>query len=109
MRGEVETTKESFLTIPLNLKESSDLQSSLHSYLEQHPVEDEGMIHSFIQTKFTKLPQILTFHLHRFEFSKDLQEKIKINSYFAFPTALNMVDFFTHQGLNVDDNDDDEK
>lgn len=85
---------EIFLTLPISLTNDSDLQSSIQRYLKRSPVyDDEGRIVAHRQIEFKKLPPVLIFHLHRFNYSVELQQKVKINSYLSFPTALNMDEF----------------
>lgn len=99
------STSEIFTTISINVKNHSDLESSFRDYLRDDLIfegNDKSTVVAYRRIVVNKLPKILIFHLKRFDYSFDYQTRMKINSFFSFPTAINMDDYIYDNNAGKD-------
>lgn len=98
---------ESFLTLPVQVKNKKSLLESLESFVEGEILEGDNAYQcDYCETKVTALrrvcikhlPNILIIVLRRFEFNFDTMNRVKVNDLCEFPLEIDMEPY-TQEGL----------
>ncbi len=99
---------EDFLSISLDVKGKHNIYESLQSYIRGEVLDGSNKYFcshcdakrdSIKRCCLKTLPNVLIFHLKRFDFDLEQLRKIKVNDRFEYPLDLNMK-HFTKEGLN---------
>ncbi|KAK8884118.1 Ubiquitin carboxyl-terminal hydrolase 34 [Tritrichomonas musculus] len=93
---------EQFYSISVEVKGFSNLNQSINSLTEPETVTDfddgnGNKISVSRLMKIVKCPKILVIQLRRFEYNRDMQTNVKINSRFEFPERLNIISLLSEE------------
>lgn len=96
--------EEEFYDISLSVKDKSNLEDSLQSFIDdeffvednKYYLEGQGYVNAFRGTRFQELPPVLHIHLKRFDYDPIFGQR-KIRNRFEFPFELNMEPYVSEE------------
>ena len=100
---------EDFYTIPLEVKNYKDVESSFQVFLQSETFEDynaESLGRKIDIQKFARIgkaPPILVLQLKRFEYDLQTLNRVKINDRYEFPQEINISNLMYHQSSEQTD------
>mmetsp|Transcript_31351 Transcript_31351/g.95869 ORF Transcript_31351/g.95869 Transcript_31351/m.95869 type:complete len:1166 (-) Transcript_31351:845-4342(-) len=95
---DVSLRDEIFYDLQMPVKGCKDLYASFDEYVKEETLDGENQYHSERYGKqdakkgvaFKSLPPVLELHLRRFEYDFNIDQMVKINERFEFPTTLDL-------------------
>jgi len=86
------SSTDDFFYLSLRTKDLLNLDESFHEYFREEPItyknEDGDFVKAFKANRIVKWPQYLVIQLQRYEYTFDLQERIKLIHEYAFPVSF---------------------
>eukprot|EP00817_Percolomonadidae_sp_ATCC50343_P006457 CAMPEP_0117422526 /NCGR_PEP_ID=MMETSP0758-20121206/3342_1 /TAXON_ID=63605 /ORGANISM="Percolomonas cosmopolitus, Strain AE-1 (ATCC 50343)" /LENGTH=1501 /DNA_ID=CAMNT_0005205187 /DNA_START=2374 /DNA_END=6876 /DNA_ORIENTATION=- len=102
----VKQIREPFYLLSLDIKNQSSLEDSLSLYMEPEPLQGDNKYYSDVLGKkvdaqrrylLKSLPNVMIFHLKRFEYNFSNMTNKKLYDRISFPSLLNMAPYMVEE------------